>query len=62
MHTKVDEGKKVYCLIPNSCDKGWCDESDLRSKWARMQHKFYKAMAVDWCEMTKRIARRNAEA
>ena len=51
-HGGVWEGKKknkkwtphVYCIIPTHSTRPLVDEDRLRSKWARMQNRFYRRL------------------
>ena len=51
------EWVQLYCRIPEYSTKPFCDESHLRSRWARMMNRFYKRMAADMEAFDRQIER-----
>ena len=50
----------AYCIIPESSTTPFCEEKQLRSKWARMNNRLYKHLAADMGEQAARLHRRAA--
>ena len=50
-----------YCTIPKNSTKPFCDESFLRSKWAKKMQKLYRMMAADMEDQQRRFLLREAQ-
>ena len=59
-HTRVKGEPLGFCVIPLKEPERFCEESQLRSKWARSMNKLYKKMAQDTQDLNQRIERFNA--